>query len=149
MDKIFSPIKGRIMKYIDYKGIKKEDFYEKTSITASNFKGSGAKSEMGGDKIVKILTVYSDLNPEWLLLGTGVMVKTKTPPDAVAKEGVNKDTRQKEFSSHIENPAFRLILQELHVVRELQAWTLVESCKISESVVVEKIRNMRSEFQEG
>ena len=34
------------------------------------------KSELGGDKIVKILTIYRDLSPDWLLIDIGEMLKT-------------------------------------------------------------------------
>jgi len=77
MDKILSPIKERILKFVDYQKIKKEDFYTLTGISASNFKGIGAKSELGGEKIVKILTEYDVLNPEWLITGKGDMIKVK------------------------------------------------------------------------
>lgn len=71
MEKIFSPIKERIFLYLENKGIKKSDFFDQTGISPSNFKGLGAKSEIGGDKLVKILTEYPDINPTWLLLGKG------------------------------------------------------------------------------
>ena len=77
MDKIFSPIKERITKYIIDQSIKKTDFYKITEITASNFKGSGAKSEIGGEKIAKILTCYPNLSPDWLLTGQGSMLRNK------------------------------------------------------------------------
>lgn len=75
MDKIFAPIKGRILEYIDYKNITKESFYKESGVTASNFKGKGIESELGGDKIAKILSLYDDLNAEWLLTGNGDMIK--------------------------------------------------------------------------
>lgn len=71
MDKIFSPIKGRVIEYIDYLGITKEYFYETTGLHASNFKGKGGLSELGGDKIAKILTVFNKLSSKWLLTGEG------------------------------------------------------------------------------
>jgi len=77
VDKICAPIKMRILQFIDYKGIEKNYFYEKTNISASNFKSSGLKSEIGGEKIAKILSSYSELNPEWLLTGSGEMLKEK------------------------------------------------------------------------
>lgn len=75
MDKIFSPIKKRVIEYVEYKGITKESFYNESGVSASNFKGKGAESELGGDKIAKILSLYDDLNAEWLLTGNGDMTK--------------------------------------------------------------------------
>lgn len=75
MDKIISPIKQRLFQFLEYEGIKKETFYLKTGLHSSNFKGVGAKSELGGDKLAKILLVYENLNASWLLTGNGRMHK--------------------------------------------------------------------------
>ena len=74
-----SEIKRRILEYLKINGISKASFYEASGIAASNFKGAGAVSELGGDKIVKILTLYKDLNANWLLTGRGNIFNTKTP----------------------------------------------------------------------
>lgn len=76
MDKI-STIKENILYFIENQGIVKSDFYEKTDVAPSNFKGAGLKSEIGGNKIVKILTCYPQINPGWLLTGQGSMLKTQ------------------------------------------------------------------------
>lgn len=76
MDKIFSPIKERIIQFIDYKNITKESFFQATGMSRSNFSGSNAGSEVGGEKIVKILLTYPEINPYWLLLGQGSMTIT-------------------------------------------------------------------------
>lgn len=68
-------LKGRVLFFIKEKGIKKSDFFEATSIAASNFKGDGLHSELGGDKIVKILTAYPEISSDWLLTGKGEMLK--------------------------------------------------------------------------
>lgn len=86
MDKI-STIKERILQYLEFKGITKEDFYKKTMISASNFKGPGLKSEIGGDKMVKILSIYDDINTEWLILGKGNILKTKNKEIATNLNG--------------------------------------------------------------
>lgn len=86
MDKILSSIKGRVLQYIEYKGITKKSFYEITGISSSNFKGAGAKSELGGDKIITILTTYTEINPIWLLLGEGNMLKDREVPLMLEKE---------------------------------------------------------------
>jgi phage repressor protein C with HTH and peptisase S24 domain len=77
MDKIFSPIKGRIIQFIERQSITKDNFFEKTGVSASNFKGKGAESELGGEKIAKILTSYPELNPSWLITGEGAMLRTE------------------------------------------------------------------------
>jgi phage repressor protein C with HTH and peptisase S24 domain len=77
MDKI-STIKENILYFIEKQGLTKSDFYDKTDVAASNFKGAGLKSEIGGNNIVKILTCYPEINPEWLLTGKGSMLKTES-----------------------------------------------------------------------
>ncbi len=89
MDKIFSPIKHRVILYLDNQGIKKSIFFKKTGISPSNFKGSGAKSELGGDKIVKIITVFEDINPEWLLTGKGEILRPDTSSTLFQKQHIN------------------------------------------------------------
>lgn len=74
MGKILT-IKENILQYIENQNIVKEDFYRNTGISASNFKGLGLKSEIGGDKIVKILSYYDNISAEWLLTGRGPMLK--------------------------------------------------------------------------
>ncbi|ASK31337.1 hypothetical protein CEY12_15030 [Chryseobacterium sp. T16E-39] len=74
MDKI-TTIKERILFYLEEKNIRKESFYRETGMSASNFKGSGLKSDLGIDKVVKVLTVYPELNNHlhWLIKGEGVL----------------------------------------------------------------------------
>jgi hypothetical protein len=85
MDKI-SPIKKNILYFIENQSIIKEDFYRKTEMSASNFKQPGLKSEIGGDKITKILSVYPEINPGWLLTGQGEMLKEN---ETQSNEGIN------------------------------------------------------------
>lgn len=72
-DKI-SPIKERILQYIEYKGIQKKDFCEKTGISYANMKGRSLFSEMGGAQIAEILYLYDEISAEWLLRGVGPML---------------------------------------------------------------------------
>lgn len=74
MDKI-TTIKERVLFFLEEKSIKKESFYRETGMSASNFKGAGLKSDLGIDKVVKILTVYPELNNHlhWLIKGEGIL----------------------------------------------------------------------------
>ena len=68
-------LKGRILLFLKEQKIKKTDFFDKTGIAASNFKGVGLGSELGGDKIVKILSSYPEISSDWLLKGEGSMLR--------------------------------------------------------------------------
>lgn len=73
-----STIKGRILSFLDSEGIKKTEFYQATGLSDSNFKGRNRLSQPGGDMIVKILTSYPVLSADWLLTGSGDMLKSIT-----------------------------------------------------------------------
>ena len=74
MDKI-SSIKERILQYLNNQGITKVEFCNKIDISYSNLKGKSLESEFGGEQIAKILTVFPELNPDWLLLGKGSILR--------------------------------------------------------------------------
>ena len=63
-----STIKGRILTFLAEKGIKKSEFYQRTGLSESNFKGKNRISQPGGDIIVKILTSYPELSSDWLIM---------------------------------------------------------------------------------
>ena len=65
-------------------------------MSASNFKGAGAKSELGGDKIVKILTAYPMLNPDFLLMNDPEMYRhheTQELTDSLQVYSLRTDSR--------------------------------------------------------
>lgn len=74
MDKI-SPIKARILHFIENQNITKVDFCNKTGISYANLKGKSLYSEIGGDKIAEILSIYPIISAEWLVSGVGDMLK--------------------------------------------------------------------------
>lgn len=90
MDKNLT-IKERILTYIEEKGITKSNFFSDTGIASSNFKGKNLTSQLGGDAIVKILTTYPDVNPNWLMLGKGSMLLTdiSVPSEAPATKATS------------------------------------------------------------
>lgn len=74
MEKI-SPIKERILYFIERHGVAKTHFCEKADISYANLKGKGLCSEFGGGQIGKILSTYPEISAEWLLTGNGPMLK--------------------------------------------------------------------------
>lgn len=68
-------VKHRLLQYAKLQNIAMMEFYKKTSISQSNFSGVGAESALSTDKIIHILITFSDINPDWLLLGKGEMLR--------------------------------------------------------------------------
>lgn len=75
MDKKLAPIKQRINQLIDYKKVKRNIFFDRLEVSASNFRSKGLYSEVGGEVIAKISSFYPDLNLDWLLTGEGAMLR--------------------------------------------------------------------------
>lgn len=67
----------RIKEYIDSKGMNIAQFERSIGMSNASFgkslKNNGA---IGSDKIEKILSTYTDINPDWLLTGKGEMLRT-------------------------------------------------------------------------
>lgn len=80
MEKNFT-IKDKILAFLTESGIKKADFFEKTGIEPSNFKGKNLTSQPGGDMLVKILSVYPELSSDWLLRDKGEMFNLSDDPN--------------------------------------------------------------------
>lgn len=85
MEKILAPIKQRILQFIDFKNFERLKFFKNLNISASNFRGQGVYSEVGGEVIAKILAEYSELDAEWLLTGKGNMLKSEVKKEPVQK----------------------------------------------------------------
>ncbi|MEI3154372.1 MAG: S24 family peptidase [Odoribacter sp.] len=67
-----SIFKDRILQYIEYKGISKYECYQNTGITNGIL---SQKNGMTEDSILKFLSYYKDINPDWLILGQGSMLR--------------------------------------------------------------------------
>lgn len=67
-------IVDRILQYIDYKGINKNKFYNKTGLSNGFL---DKVRDIGVSKIEKILSAYNDINPLWLISGEGDMILDK------------------------------------------------------------------------
>lgn len=74
---------ARIKAYIDFKGIKKTDFYKKTGLSNGYL---DKVKDLGSEKIESIIYVYKDLNLEWLITGNGQMLKEATPTSGPTPE---------------------------------------------------------------
>lgn len=76
-DKNFNIVKLRVLQYADTLDISRNKFFYDLGISPANFIGENLKSDLSTDKIIKILSKYSDLNPDWLLLNKGEMLRSE------------------------------------------------------------------------
>lgn len=78
-----SVLKQRILQYLDIKGITKYECYKNTGITNGVLSQSNGLSE---DNLLRFLSYYTDVRPEWLITGHGSMLKEDTMPQVEYKE---------------------------------------------------------------
>lgn len=64
-------VQQRILKYLDFKGVSRYKFYKDTGLSNGYLDKKGA---IGSDKCELICSIYSDLNPSWLITGNGNML---------------------------------------------------------------------------
>lgn len=74
MDNKFSNIKERILQIANNQNISYEKFCEKIGVTYGNFKGENKKRPINSNVLENILSVYPNVNPNWLLTGQGKML---------------------------------------------------------------------------
>lgn len=80
-------IRRRIKYFVDNQNITQKEFFEKTNLNRGLLDTDKLDKEVGGDKITNILVAFPDLNVEWLMLGKGEMLKTKSKENATILEG--------------------------------------------------------------
>lgn len=65
-------IQERILQYLEYKGVSKYKFYQKTGLSNGFL---DKNSSIGSEKCEIICSCYPDINLEWLITGKGKMLK--------------------------------------------------------------------------
>jgi plasmid maintenance system antidote protein VapI len=119
MENIYS----RLSKFIEYKGISNNEFGRVIGCSSAQITQMLTyKKNFGVDKILKIVSNFSDINPDWLLLGKGEMLRdlsesncgTNTKPLAgetadsegkgMNKTGTSKENTQKNDACNIGVP---------------------------------------------
>lgn len=70
--KEISILKSRILHYLDHKGFTKYKFYQDSGVTNGILSQNNGISE---ENLLKFISAYQDISPEWLLLGRGEMLR--------------------------------------------------------------------------
>lgn len=75
-----SPIKQKILLYLDSIGVSQYDFYKKTGVTRGVL---GQNNGISEDNLSRFLAYYPEVNPIWLLTGQGEMLLKEQPSTPV------------------------------------------------------------------
>lgn len=74
MENNFSLIKERVIYIADYKRISRKDFCDMIGVTTANFRGEAKKTPMNSDTIEKLLSLFPEISPRWLITGEPPML---------------------------------------------------------------------------
>lgn len=114
---------NRIKQYIDYKGITISSFEREAGMSNGSFASQLKKNKtIGVDKLENILTIFPDINTEWLLTGTGPMLKEvdKTSIGEPDEPYVNKSSKDELYERIIAEQKER-ILDLQRTIEDLRA----------------------------
>jgi hypothetical protein len=75
MDRKITNIKERILYLAELKGVNKELFFKDIGMTYGSFKGKQKESALNSDAIDNILSIYDDVDANWLITGRGEIIK--------------------------------------------------------------------------
>lgn len=77
----------RLKEYMDCKGIKIAAFERSIGMSNASF-GKSLKNgkSIGTDKLENILSIYKDINPNWLLTGEGSMLREERPKGIIHED---------------------------------------------------------------
>lgn len=97
-------VKQKILYFAKNQGIKRGELYLKIGMKQSNFSGIGAQSSLKTDNLIKVLKCFPNLNPDWLLLDKGAMLRDQSESRVYSNDGVEIEllrSRIKEQDSFI------------------------------------------------
>jgi repressor LexA len=92
-------LKQNILKYLDFKGVSKYEFYQKTGVSNGILSQNNGLSE---DNTLKFLSYYTDINTEWLFCNIGDMIKPNIN-DSLPNETVRETVRFSGKTKSIKN----------------------------------------------
>lgn len=74
-------LKGRLLTYLAHKGLSQTEFSERLGVSPTYI--GAMRKGLSMDKLRQLQKIFPDLNQEWLIYGTGVMIGEVTPEKRV------------------------------------------------------------------
>lgn len=140
----FATTKGRILQYIDFKGIKIKEFYEKTGIKRGFLDSDKLKSSVSDVFLTIIFACFNDLNPVWLITGKGEMLKDDSHLEQ--KNWIVNDLDKYESQKYDYNSLQRigLRLDEICIQEEITNDLMAKKLSVNYTLFMEYIAGVKS-----
>lgn len=120
MDNILLTVKERILLIAGHAKLSKIQFFKDLGLSYANFKGEQKKSGLSSDTLLKILSKYPEIDPSWLLLGVGEMLKSDTQQRMGAAEVSTRNKMDSSFTAKSKDPVLAAV-KDLELLIEAQA----------------------------
>ena len=117
-------IKQRILYFAKNQNIRRGKLYDLIELSQSNFSGKGALSSLKTENLIKVLIVFPQLNPDWLLLGIGEMLRNSAENTAnIACNDAKEDFAGPEKSKYDDEIIHGLITSIQSLTRSIDKLT--------------------------
>ena len=133
-----SSIIERLRQFVEYKQISKSKFYKLVQLSNGYL---DKNRNVGSDKIKRILETFPEINPDWLILGTGPMIKNEIKESDIAY-GVPENVKLKYEIEHLKKMT-ELLKKEVELAKkdtELNKELLAST--------MERFINLRKEYED-
>ena len=77
-------VKERVLLIAETKRISKTEFFKDVELSYANFKGGQKNTALSSDAMIAIWIKHPDINPTWLLMGEGAMMRKNDSGDISA-----------------------------------------------------------------
>lgn len=117
--------KERVIKYLEYKGIRKSEFYLSTGLSNGFLDKT---NNIGADKLEIIISKYPDINLGWVISGKGEMILKPGLSDQIRILPIVTDKKNKENIVFVPVKAIAGYLngyQDPEFIKELPSFSLV------------------------
>lgn len=112
-----------LLQYIDYKGFTIHSFEKELGIRGSLDKAIKQNTNIRSDVFSKIIEIFTDINPDWLITGKGEMLRDAQP---VATKPENCEQKIQELKKEM---AFLIESRERYKEDLHHVAKLLEECK--------------------
>jgi TolA-binding protein len=126
-------VKDRVLEIARYKGESIEKFLSEIGMTYGSFKGKAKNGALNSTALEKILTLYEDVNPTWLLTGNEEMIKKNENNFKISTpvfEQNDQSERIADLKEHIESQ--KLTIQMMKETIEYQK-KMIENLESSQN----------------